>query len=173
MKNLLTLFTKKIILTLIFIVNFYSLTFATDQIPDIIIYNDIAYYISGIQDEDFPLFQLLKDETYTSKMKKNYYNEIQLSRGYSSACSRGYQAIWELDKGVIYLKAVLDGFTSEPILDLKKIFGDKMIKKRVRAFWINGSLSISSKPINIFTVSEINEWKSVNLKVAYGRIKRK
>lgn len=171
MIDLFTLFAKKIILTLIIIVNFSSLTFATEQIPDILIYNDVIYYISGTHDDEFPLYKLLKDELYTSKMEKDYYNQIKLSSSYSTGCYRGYQAVWELDKGIIYLKAVLDGSTKKPILDLKKIFGDKMVGERVRAFWINENLTISSKPLGFSSLED--EWKYVNLKVAYGRIKRK
>jgi hypothetical protein len=163
--------SKKIFLT--FVIIFHAaLLFATDQIPDLIICNGNTLYICGTFDEEFPLYTLLQDETYNSKMEKYENQTLKLSACSSTGFYRGYQAIWELHNGTIYLKEVLDCCTKEPLFDLKKIFGEKNVtSKGVRAFWINGSLSISSKPLSIFTLLE--EVKSIGLSILKGKIQRK
>lgn len=163
--------SKKI--RLIFALIFHTtLLFATDQIPDLIICSGSTLYISKTFDDEFPLYPLLQDETYNSKMEK-YDNQIlKLSACSSTGFYRDYQAIWELHNGIIYLREVLDCCTKEPLFDLKKIFGEKNVtSKGVRAFWINSPLSICSNPISIFTVGE--EIKIISLNIKKGRIEKK
>jgi hypothetical protein len=171
MLHSMTVFSKKILLIFALILH-AALLFATDQIPDLIICNGKTLYVSGTSDEGFPLFPILQDETYNSKMEKHEYGTLKLSSCRSSACYRGYQAIWELHNGIIYLKEVLDCCTQEPILDLKKIFGEKNVtKKGVRAFWINEPFYISAQPINGFTIGD--NIKTINLNIEKGRIAKK
>jgi len=171
MVNSMAIFSKKILLT--FVIIFYAaLLFATDQIPDLIICNGNRLYISGTHDEGFPLYSLLQNETYNSRMEKYKNGILKLSSCQSSGCQRGYQAIWELHNGIIYLKQVLDCCTKEPLFDLKKIFGEKNVtQKGVRAFWINGPLYISAQPINVFTIRD--DIKTINLNIEKGRIEKK
>ncbi len=167
----LTTFAKKIILSLIIIVNFSFLTLATDQIPDLLIYGDETYYINGIMEEDFPLYELLNMEKYASKMDKYDSGYLKLSGCSSSACHRNYQAVWELKNGYIYLKQVLDCCTGEPIMDLEKVFGELVINNKVRAFWINRKLSIYSVFVNSSNFGD--NWKAVTLKIEKGQIRKK
>jgi len=162
---------KKTLFALVFLFH-TSFLFATDQFPDLIICDGNTFYISGTHDEDFPLYPLLQDEKYNSKMEKYDNQMLKLSGCQPSACYRGYQAIWELYNGVLYLKAVLDCCTKEPLFDLEEIFGKEIVtKKGVQAFWINGPFSLSSKPISIFTIGE--DIKMIGFSMKYGRIQKK
>lgn len=171
MVHSIAILSKKTLLIFVFIFH-AALLFATDQISDLIIFNGNTFYISGMADEGFPLYPILQDERYNSKMERYGHGNLKLSNCKSTTCYRGYQAVWELHNGIIYLKEVLDCCTQEPILDLKKIFGEKNVtKKGVRAFWINRPLYISAQPINSFTIGD--NIKTINLNVKKGRIAKK
>jgi hypothetical protein len=171
MTNSTTTFSKKVLFT--FVLLFHTaFLFATDQIPDLIICNGTTLYISGTFDEEFPLYPLLQDEKYNCKMEKYDNNTLKLSACHSTGFYRGYQAIWELYNGVVYLKAVLDCCTKEPLFELETIFGKDIVTERgVQAFWLNDSLSICSRPISVFTLFE--DIKMIGLKLKYGRIQKK
>lgn len=163
--------SKKTLFTLAFLLH-TLLLFATDQIPDLIICGDNTFYISGTFEEDFPLYPLLQDEKYNSKMEKYDNQTLKLSTCQPTSCYRGYQAVWELYNGIVYLKAVLDCCTQEPLFELEEIFGKEIVtKKGVQAFWINGPFSLSSKPINVFTIGE--NIKMIGFSMAHGRIQKK
>jgi hypothetical protein len=150
---------KKIIFSLLIIFN-SATVFATEQFPDLVIYNCDTFYISGTLDKEFPLYEILNNETYKSKFNLNEGCE-------STGCNRGYRATWIIEKGEIYLKEI-KYCCSDNQYDLKKIFGEKVEKKGVKAFWINRNLNISSKPINIFTLRE--EINIVELKIKGGKL---
>lgn len=163
--------SKKTLLTLVIIFH-GALLFATDQMPEVIVCSGSTLYISGLFEEDFPLHPILEDETYTSKMGEQYARIQHLSSCNTSTCYRGYQGIWEIYNGVLYLKEVLDCCTGEPVLDLKKVFGEKNVgKKGVRAFWINGPFYLSSMPINSSTINE--DIKTIGLIMDKGQIQGK
>jgi hypothetical protein len=164
-------FSKKALFVFVFLFN-TVLLFATEQISDIILCNGNTLYLSGTQDEDFRLYPILQDERFNSKMKWANKSALQLSSCQPSCCYRGYQAIWELHNGIIYLKEVLDYCTKEPLFDLKKIFGKGFVtEKGVRAYWINGPLFISSKPFNAYTVTD--PMKTILLNIKDGRMEKK
>ncbi|CAA6802349.1 MAG: Unknown protein [uncultured Aureispira sp.] len=171
MTTSITTYSKKIVLT--FVIIFHAaLLFATDQIPDLIICSGSTLYISHTFDEEFPLYPLLQDETYNSKMEKYDNQVLKLSACSSTGFYRGYQAIWELHNGTVYLREVLDCCTKEPLFDLKKIFGEKNVKEKgVRAFWLNGPLLISSKPFGLSSLLE--EIKTVVLHLVKGQVPKK
>lgn len=171
MLHSMAIFSKKTLLIFVFIFH-ASLLFATDQLFDLILFNGNTFYVSGTFSEGFPLYSLFQDETYNSKVETYEDGSLKLGGCQSSACHRGYQAVWELHNGIIYLKEVRDCCTQEPLLDLKKIFGEKNVtKKGVRAFWMTGPLYICAQPINSFTL--LDNIKTINLKIEKGRIAKK
>lgn len=125
---------------------------ASNQLPEILMYNDEQFYAKGEWD---PLSSLLEEEQYVSRMKTDEYGGLELSTCFSDGCYRSYQGIWEISKDTLYLKEVQDFCTELPIFDLEKIFGKEAVTpKGVRAFWINQELIASSKEISEFELKK-------------------
>jgi len=161
---------NKTILCLTFLLSATSL-FATDEMPDIVIYEGFTYYISGSRPKYFPLYPVLNNKKYTDKMEKDANGYIYWGNCYSTACARRYQAVWEIKDSTIYLKKVRDCCTEKPIFDLKKIFGDELTPNGVPATWIDGDFHIVSRLRSIFTISEEKEdIETFRFQVEKGRI---
>lgn len=138
--------TKKYILTLFFMLP-TLLVFATEQYPDLVIFQGRTFYISGTFDEDFPIYVLTQDESFAKKLEK-------ISVCYSSGCYRGYQATWEIIKGKLYLKELKKCCTRESA-DLEALFGERFIKgKGVWAFWVDEPITIGTKTVSVFNLEE-------------------
>lgn len=100
---------------------------ATAQVPDLMIIgkdtfqmhtNPLEIYLDSIGDRDFPDFK----------------------GGGSTACWRGYQAIWRLENDSMFLEKIQSCHRDEGDVDanLEKMFGDKFINGKVYAYWFTG-----------------------------------
>jgi len=154
--------------TILFSLSFmfvYLDVLATEQIPDLVIIERDTFYMSGVLKEEFLLHDLLKDKEYKDKF------DFDFSCG-STGCYRGYQAIWRIKKGELYLEKVIDCCT-ERQLNLRKIFKKKLRKaKRVKAYWVSSTFELSSKPFYIFyyVLEMYEEVEFITLKVEKGRL---
>lgn len=125
---------------------------ASNQLPELFFDGNEQFYAKGEWD---PLYELIADEAYVSRMDTNEYGGLQLSSCYSSGCERSYQGMWEISNDTLYLREVQDFCTQASIFDLEKIFGKAAVTpKGVRAFWIDQVLIISSKEINEFELKK-------------------
>jgi hypothetical protein len=125
---------------------------ASNQLPEIIMYEDERFYAKGEWD---PLSNILVDDKYVSRMNTDEYGALELSSCFSDGCYRSYQGIWKINNDTLYLKELQDFCTEEPIFDLEKIFGKETVTpKGIRAFWISQELIVSSKEINEFELKK-------------------
>lgn len=106
-------------------------TFATAQMPDILIYNGDTLSIFGN-----PLEQLYENDS----IRPNFFGEKEGCE--STACWRGYQAEWTIIDENLYLTGIYSCCYDEDSLkaDLKELFGNKFINGRVNADWFNGDI---------------------------------
>jgi len=102
-------------------------TFATAQIPDLMVIdkdtffmhtNPLEIYLDSIGNRDFPDFV----------------------GGGSTACWRGYQAVWRVENDSLFLEKIQSCHRDEGDIDanLHKMFRDKFINGRVYADWYTG-----------------------------------
>lgn len=101
--------------------------FATAQVPDLMIIgkdtflmhtNPLEIYLDSIGNRDFPDFK----------------------GGGSTACWRGYQAVWRVENDSMFLEKIQSCHQDEGDVDanLEKMFGDKFINGKVFAYWFTG-----------------------------------
>ncbi len=136
------------------------ISFATGQVPDVIIFKgDTLSLFSN------PL------EEYLKKKKTRAINHYTLESG-STACYRGYVATWEIKDNQLYLLKIKDcHYHDEKIkrkFDLIKEFGEK----KVLAKWFNGKiLIVRGKELVYFHsgYSAIYE-KEIELSISDGKI---
>lgn len=117
----------KLFAIIILLLTFNVKVFATAQVPDLMVIekdtflmhtNPLEIYLDSIGNRDFPDFT-----------GKN-----------STACWRGYQAIWRVENDSMFLETIQSCHRNEDDVDanLKKMFGDKCINGRVYATWFTG-----------------------------------
>jgi hypothetical protein len=104
-------------------------SFATSQVPDILLYNGdtLAIYSN-------PLEQLYQKN---SKRPNFFGSKIICS---STACWRGYQAEWQIIENQLYLTAIYNCCNDKIKADLKRLFGKKCVNGKVKATWVNESI---------------------------------
>jgi hypothetical protein len=61
----------------------------------------------------------------------------------STACWRGYVAIWQIQDGILYL-AALNAWQGDQKADLKRLFPDRFKSGKVKADWFTGALSLQA-----------------------------
>jgi len=108
-----------------------SETFATVQAPDIIIYKGDSLLLYAA-----PLELLYKNELGRPKFFGDKMGCM------TTACWRGYQAVWKIIDKELYLTGILSCCYHEDNIkaDLKKIFGDKCIDGKVKADWVTTTI---------------------------------
>ena len=115
--------------------------YATRQIQDKLHYDNRVHEIgdnTGFPLEDF--FRIHPDER-----KKKY--DLLDSKGIyrSTACWRGYVASWVIAENTLYLVQIEDGNSKRTADALAPIFGDKVRKQRLEAFWFNGPIQLRDR----------------------------
>jgi len=124
-----------------------SETFATVQAPDIIIYNGDSLYL------------------YAAPLELLYKNGLERPKFFadkkgcmSTACWRGYQAVWKVIDNELYLTGILSYCYREDNIkaDLKKIFGNKCIDGKVKADWVSATI-FAPKGKYMFVLYNIDE----------------
>ena len=110
---------------------------ATEQRPDIIIHDGVIYNLHGGPNKDFPLELFWNDPNTRPNLCENP-GGIN-----STACYRGYVAIWEVEKGVLYLKG-LDSWQGDKKVNLKLLFPKRFKDRKVKADWFTGTLKLNT-----------------------------
>lgn len=106
-------------------------TFATGQIPDILIYHGDTLYIYANPLEDL----------YTKKKSRpNFFGKKPHCN--STACWRGYQAKWQIINNELYLTEILSCCYTEDKTkaNLARLFGKKFVNGKVKADWFSGKI---------------------------------
>lgn len=108
-----------------------SETFATVQEPDIIIYKGDSLFLYAA-----PLELLYKNKLEGPKFFADKMGCM------TTACWRGYQAVWKIIDNDLYLTGILSCCYREDNIkaDLKKIFGNKCIDGKVKADWVSTTI---------------------------------
>ncbi len=117
----------KIITVLIFLITSNLTVFATAQVPDLLVIgkdtflmhtNPLEIYLDSIGNRDFPEFK----------------------GGGSTACWRGYQAVWRVENDSMFLEKIQSCHKREGDVNanLQKMFRDKCQNGRVYADWVTG-----------------------------------
>jgi len=104
-------------------------SYATEQAPDLLIYNKDTVYIYS---------NPLQEKEHLLKKDKRF---LKLSCR-STACWRRYQATWELINDKLYLTKISSCCNSDITANLNLIFGDELIDKKVFAQWYVGKLIV-------------------------------
>jgi len=109
----------------------HSRTFATSQIPDILIYNGDTLSIFAN-----PLEQLYAHDS----LKPNFFGDKEGCL--STACWRGYEAEWVIIDDFLYLTGIYSCCYYEDNIksDLTSLFKDKFVDGKVRADWFTGKI---------------------------------
>jgi hypothetical protein len=110
--------------------------YATVQRPDIVIQEGVVYRLPE-RGNTFPLEALWADTTSRPKLTEGPNGMM------STACWRGYIAIWEIEDGVLYLKG-LDAWLGDKKADLKTLFPKRYKNGKVKADWFTGALNLST-----------------------------
>lgn len=110
---------------------------ATRQRPDIVLHDGVVYKLLERANRGFPLEMLWKDRKARPRLSEGPEGMM------SSACWRGYIAIWEVEKGTLYLKG-LDAWHGEKKADLKLLFPKRFKNGKVKANWFTGTLALSN-----------------------------
>ena len=111
-------------------------SFATFQKPDLLVIDKDTFKIYS-----YPL------EQYLQINSNKEIPGLKSCVSFSTACYRGYQAIWEIENGKLYLKAIKPCHISsdckeQSVADLKTMFGEKSKIDGVLADWVTDSLTI-------------------------------
>ena len=126
---------------------------AFSQVSDIIIINGIKLNLLT-----YPLDSYLRNLTPPIKF------DIE-----TSACWRGYQAIWVLSKDNLYLENIF-GNIEGARADIFTLFDLSIIEREVKAKWFTGILKVPVRPI-IYIKSHIQKHpKEILFKIENGNI---
>ena len=108
-------------------------TFATSQIPDLLIYNGDTLSIFAN-----PLEQLYDNDS----IKPNFFGDKEGC--ISTACWRGYEAEWEIIDNDLYLIGIYSCCYYEDSIkaNLKDLFGEKCVSGKVKANWFTGKIIV-------------------------------
>ena len=108
---------------------------ATRQRPDLITFDGVLYELPHLPSKNFPLESLWPDR----KDRPNLSERPNSPN--STACWRGYVAIWQIEKDILYL-AALNAWQGDQRVDLKTLFPKRFRNGKVKADWFTGSLSL-------------------------------
>lgn len=122
-----------LLLTIGIMTIFSCQTLATPQVPDLLIYNGDTLQLFANPMSEHPHARSLSRRFFRGK-----------NRCYSTACWRGYQAVWLIQNKQLYLVAILNCCRMEKTVqqkaNLKKLFGKKFINGKVKADWVNACM---------------------------------
>lgn len=106
-------------------------SFATGQIPDLLIYNSDTVSIFSNPLEQLPNIDSLRKTLFNDN--KNHL---------TTACWREYQAEWTIYDNQLYLTAIYScRFHEDDIqADLKQLFGDRCKNGKVKADWVTANI---------------------------------
>ncbi len=154
---------KHMIFLIAFISCLAAQTYATEQRPDIVIHEGVIYNIYQEENKDFPLELLWKDPNTTRPAQVLTDSPGGIK---STACWRGYVAIWEVEKGVLYLKG-LDSWQGEKKVNLKDLFPKRFKDGKVKADWFTGNLKLNTgdrtNPVNTIDIQFNKGERSLNM----------
>jgi hypothetical protein len=106
----------------------------TWQSPDILIYEGVVYQLdTPLPNGELPL-DALKGMPPLSPRPGVLV---------STACWRGYVAIWEVHEGVLYLKG-LNAWVGDTKANLRTLFPDRYKEGKVKADWFTGGLVLTT-----------------------------
>ena len=116
--------------------------FATEQLPDLLIHEGKIYELRD--DSGSAIYPLAN--YYQGKNKEMpKFSQSSTSPGgvadISTACHRGYVAIWEIEDKQLFLKGIR-GFIVDEKVDMRKMFSKDIQKNRVPAFWYSGRIRL-------------------------------
>ena len=124
--------------TLLLVLGTSHSVLATEQLPDIIIYNGVVYHLhTPLDNPDLPLETLWK-----TKKDRPRLSILPAPSVSYSACWRGYVAIWEVEKGGALVLKGLDAWQGKKRADLKAIFPERHKDGDVKADWFSGRLTL-------------------------------
>jgi hypothetical protein len=109
---------------------------ATEQSPDVVIHDGVIYKLHERPNGKFPMEILWADRESRPNLSQGPHGMM------STACWRGYIAIWEIEGGVLYLKG-LDAWQGDQKADLKALFPERFQDGKVKADWFTGTLALS------------------------------
>lgn len=106
-------------------------TFATSQIPDLLIYNGDTLSIFAN-----PLEQLYENDS----IRPNFFGDKEGCM--STACWRGYEAEWTILDNELYLIGIYSCcyYKDSIKADLQSLFGDRFVNGKVKANWFTGRI---------------------------------
>jgi len=122
---------RKVLILTILLTVYLLRTFATSQIPDLLIYNGDTLSIFAN-----PLEQLYNNDS----IRPNFFGENEGCE--STACWRGYAAEWIIIDDYLYLTGIYSCCYYEDSIkaDLKELFGSKFINGKVKADWFTADI---------------------------------
>ena len=114
---------------LLLIYFFIGKSYATEQVPDLLVYNKDTVYIysNPLQEKEHLL------------TKDNRFLKLSCS---STACWRRYQATWELIDDKLYLTKVSSCCNPNITADLNLIFKEEISDQKVLATWYTGKIVV-------------------------------
>jgi len=110
--------------------------FATEQIPDTLIYDGSVFELSSLP--DYPL-----EKYYQTQQQKRPEFKVGPRIVGSTALHRAYIALWEIEDKRLYLKGI-KGFIGDEKVNLKKLFTKNFKRGKVAASWYTGTITIPS-----------------------------
>jgi hypothetical protein len=117
-------------------------TLATQQQPDLILYDGVLYELhTPVPNTDLPLESLWTDRENRPYLYAGPNGLI------STSCNRGYVAIWLIEDDILYLIG-LDAWQGRQKADLKNLFPDRFKNGKVQADWLTGVLVFYTYDIN-------------------------
>jgi hypothetical protein len=133
---------KNKILAIVILFLFAVKAFATDQVLDVIIYNDTLYYIHSkniLEARDYPLDPLIWKLFSQDSIGRQKINSLTKSTRWNL---RGYCAEWEIRNDSLILNRIMHPGISSDTVPLSFLFEEKDIKNGVLADWYSGILRV-------------------------------
>lgn len=127
MKNTITLL--KLVIIYIFVI--CGVAFPTEQMSELLVINGDTLYMRASPLKPY----LEKYNKSLGDLFNNRYGKIVIHTG----CRRGYQGVWEIRDGLLYLVEIRN-CAREKASDLKRVFGINYINNRVQATWFTGTI---------------------------------
>jgi len=145
---------KYLILILILFACIATPVQATMQRPDIITHDGLVYKLRPVSDKYLPLESLWSDHESRPNLSEGPGGVM------SSACWRGYVAIWQVEDGILYFIG-LDAWQGDKKADLKILFPKRFKEGKVKADWFTGQLTLGEVTLK-FNNGELSSNKACN-----------
>ena len=136
-----------------------SKIFATEQVPDYLIFNGdtVSIYSNPLEEKHSFLF---RDTSF-------YLNTCM-----STACWRRYKATWEISDDVLYLVSISDCCNSKLTAKLELVFPGKVAEGKVKADWFTGKLIVPIGEViygEHMGYSRVSQYEDI-IKIENGRL---